>query len=159
MNWGEKKYNYEDKDLNTIGNNMINNNKNEIDNRNIENLKNFISERIIVLNKNMKELSKEKYTFKEGNINKSDLNLNLVDFDKFKKGILSLKPSNNFNKEEYIKKLFDEYKDKNNLVDMTHFCENIYEKNSKEFMTKMKDKTIEINKEQYNIKKINYRII
>lgn len=153
MNWGENKYNYEDKDLNKIGNNIIINNKNEIDNRNIDKLKNFISERILVLNKNLKELSKEKYTFKEDNINKNELNLNLVDYNKFKKGILSLKPSNNFNKEEYIKKIFDEYKNENNLIDMKLFCDNIYEKNSKEFMTKMKDKTIEINKEQYNIKR------
>ena len=42
--------------------------------------------------------------------------------------------------EEYIKKLFDEYKDKNDLLDLKNFGENIYEKNSKEFMTKLKDK-------------------
>ena len=101
----------------------------------------------------MKELSKEKYSFKEGNVNKNESNLNLVDFDKFKKGILSLKPSDNFNKEEYIQKLFNEYKGKNDLVDMRYFCENIYEKTKNEFMSQMKDKTIEINKEQYIIKK------
>ena len=153
MNWGDNKYNCEEKDLNVIENNLKSNNKAEIDNRNIEKLKNFISERILVLNKNMKELSKEKYFFKEGNTNKNELNINLVDFNKFKKGILSLKPSDNFNKEEYIQKLFDEFKGKNNLVDMRFFYEHIYEKNNKEFMAKMKDKTIEINKEQYNRKK------
>ena len=153
MNWGEKKFNYEEKDLNMIGNNIILNNKTEIEGRNFDKLKNFIAQRILVLNKNMKELSKEKYSFKEGNVNKNESNLNLVDFDKFKKGILSLKPSDNFNKEEYIQKLFNEYKGKNDLVDMRYFCENIYEKTKKEFMSQMKDKTIEINKEQYIIKK------
>ena len=153
MNWGEKKFNYEEKDLNMIGNNIILNNKTEIEGRNIDKLKNFIAQRILVLNKNMKELSKEKYSFKEGNVNKKESNLNFVDFDKFKKGILSLKPSDNFNKEEYIQKLFNEYKGKNDLVDMRYFCENIYEKTKNEFMSQMKDKTIEINKEQYIIKK------
>ena len=153
MNWGEKKFNYVEKDLNTIGNNIILNNKTEIEGRNFDKLKNFIAQRILVLNKNMKELSKEKYSFKEGNVNKNESNLNLVDFDKFKKGILSLKPSDNFNKEEYIQKLFNEYKGKNDLVDMRYFCENIYEKTKNEFMSQMKDKTIEINKEQYIIKK------
>ena len=153
MNWGEKKFNYEEKDLNMIGNNIILNNKTEIEGRNFDKLKNFIAQRILVLNKNMKELSKEKYSFKEGNVNKNESNLNFVDFDKFKKGILSLKPSDNFNKEEYIQKLFNEYKGKNDLVDMRYFCENIYEKTKNEFMSQMKDKTIEINKEQYIIKK------
>ena len=153
MNWGEKKFNYEEKDLNMIGNNIILNNKKEIEGRNFDKLKNFIAQRILVLNKNMKELSKEKYSFKEGNLNKNESNLNLVDFDKFKKGILSLKPSDNFNKEEYIQKLFNEYKGKYDLVDMRYFCENIYEKTKNEFMSQMKDKTIEINKEQYIIKK------
>ena len=153
MNWGEKKFNYEEKDLNMIGNNIILNNKTEIEGRNFDKLKNFIAQRILVLNKNMKELSKEKYSFKEGNVNKNESNLNLVDFDKFKKGILSLKPSDNFNKEEYIQKLFNEYKGKNDLVDMRYFCENIYEKTKNEFMSQMKDKTIEVNKEQYIIKK------
>ena len=153
MNWGEKKFNYEEKDLNMIGNNIILNNKTEIEGRNFDKLKNFIAQRILVLNKNMKELSKEKYSFKEGIVNKNESNLNLVDFDKIKKGILSLKPSDNFNKEEYIQKLFNEYKGKNDLVDMRYFCENIYEKTKNEFMSQMKDKTIEINKEQYIIKK------
>ena len=61
MNWGEKKFNYEEKDLNMIGNNIILNNKTEIEGRNFDKLKNFIAQRILVLNKNMKELSKEKY--------------------------------------------------------------------------------------------------
>ena len=34
MNWGEKKFNYEEKDLNMIGNNIILNNKTEIEGRN-----------------------------------------------------------------------------------------------------------------------------
>ena len=64
-----------------IGNNIILNNKTEIEGRNFDKLKNFIAQRILVLNKNMKELSKEKYSFKEGNVNKNESNLNLVDFD------------------------------------------------------------------------------
>ena len=126
---------------------------NEVDLRNIEKLKDFISERIRVLNKNIKELCKEKYSFKEDNKTKNyNTNLNLVDYDKFLKGILSLKPSDNLGKEKYIKNLFDEYKNSNNLVDIKFFGENIYEKNTKEFMSKFKDRNIEIAKEQYNEK-------
>ena len=53
---------------------MIVNNK-EIENgENIEILKDFISQRIITLNKNMKELNKEKYSFLENE--NVDMNLN-----------------------------------------------------------------------------------
>ena len=144
---------YEEKEKDIIVNNIIKNNKYQVDSKNIEKLKDFISQRIMVLNKNIKELSKEKYSFKDGNYNKNDkINLNLVDYNKFLKGILSLKPSENIGKEEYIKKLFDEYKNSNDLVDMKFFGENIYEKNSKEFMTKLKDRNAEISKEQYFLK-------
>jgi len=148
-----KKVLYEEKEKDNITKNIIKNNLPQVDSKNIEKLKDFISQRIMVLNKNIKELSKEKYSFKEDNNTKNnDINYNLVDYNKFLKGILSLRPSENIGKEEYIKKLFDEYKDKNDLVDLKNFGENIYEKNSKEFMTKLKDKNVEISKEQYNIK-------
>ena len=150
---GNTKVLYGGKEVDKIANNITENNMNEVDLRNIEKLKDFISERIRVLNKNIKELCKEKYSFKEDNKTKNyNTNLNLVDYDKFLKGILSLKPSDNLGKEKYIKKLFDEYKNSNNLVDIKFFGENIYEKNTKEFMSKFKDRNIEIAKEQYNEK-------
>ena len=150
---GNTKVLYGGKEVDNIANNITENNMNEVDLRNIEKLKDFISERIRVLNKNIKELCKEKYSFKEDNKTKNyNTNLNLVDYDKFLKGILSLKPSDNLGKEKYIKKLFDEYKNSNNLVDIKFFGENIYEKNTKEFMSKFKDRNIEIAKEQYNEK-------
>ena len=148
-----KKDLFEEKEGDKITNNIMENNMNEYDSRNVEKLKEFISERLRVLNKSIKELSKEKYSFKEDNKNKDyNTNLNLVDYDKFLKGILSLKPSENIGKEKYIKRLFDEYKNDNNLLDIRFFGENTYEKNSKEFMTKFKDRYIEISKEQYNSK-------
>ena len=150
---GNTKVIYGGKEVDKIANNITENNMNEVDLRNIEKLKDFISERIRVLNKNIKELCKEKYSFKEDNKTKNyNTNLNLVDYDKFLKGILSLKPSDNLGKEKYIKNLFDEYKNSNNLVDIKFFGENIYEKNTKEFMSKFKDRNIEIAKEQYNEK-------
>ena len=127
-------------------------NKSQFEEKNILKLKDFISQRLFIFTKNIKELSKEKYSF-ASLIGNKDNNLNLIDFEKFKNGVLSLKPSNNFCKEEYIKKIFDEYKDKNGLLDMRLFNHNIFENNSKEFMTKMKDKTLEISKEQYEEKK------
>ena len=102
---------------------------------------------------NKKDLFEEKEGDKiTNNILENNMNLNLVDYDKFLKGILSLKPSENIGKEKYIKRLFDEYKNDNNLLDIRFFGENTYEKNSKEFMTKFKDRYIEISKEQYNSK-------
>ena len=156
----DKKVLYEEKDKDTITKNIIKNNISQYDSRNIEKLKDFISQRIMVLNKNLKELSKEKYSFKEDDNNKTkNINLNFVDYNKFLKGILSLKPTENIGKEEYIKKLFDEYKNSNDLVDMKFFGENIYEKNTKDFMTKYKDKNVEISKEQYNNKSNKLQII
>ena len=156
----DKKVLYEEKDKDTITKNIIKNNISQYDSRNIEKLKDFISQRIMVLNKNLKELSKEKYSFKEDDNNKTkNINLNLVDYNKFLKGLLSLKPTENIGKEEYIKKLFDEYKNSNDLVDMKFFGENIYEKNTKDFMTKYKDKNVEISKEQYNNKSNKLQII
>ena len=150
---GNTKVIYGGKEVDKIANNITENNMNEVDLRNIEKLKDFISERIRVLNKNIKELCKEKYSFKEDNKTKNyNININLVDYDKFLKGILSLKPSDNLGKEKYIKKLFDEYKNSNNLVDIKFFGEKKKKKNTKEFMSKFKDRNIEIAKEQYNEK-------
>ena len=132
---------------------MISDNISQKDEKNILKLKDFISQRLFILNKNIKNLSKEKYSFSNIKGNANNTNLNLIDYNKFMKGILSLKPSDNFTKEEYIKKIFDEYKDKNDLIDMRIFNEKIFENNNKEFMTKMKDKTLEISKEQYETKK------
>ena len=151
---------YDEKEENDLKNNFIAHNKKIKDNKNIEILKDFISQRIITLNKNLKEISKEKYTFlddeklnnkERGKILKTDLNK--CNYDKFLKGILSLEPSETFCKEEYIKLLFDEYKDKDNLIDIKNFCDNIYEKNSKEYLTKLKGDLFEISKEQVNQKK------
>ena len=153
MNFDEKNYLYEEKEAKKMSEKIILNNKSQLDEKNILKLKDFISQRLFRLNKNIKELSKEKYSYTNLTGNTNYIDLNLVDYDKFKQGILSLKPSDNFGKEEYIKKIFEEYKDKNDLIDMRIFNEDIFEKNSKEFMTKMKDKTLEISKEQYETKK------
>ena len=144
---------YDEKDKEKIQKNIIKNNISEVDSRNIEKLKDFISQRLLVLNKNLKELSKEKYSFKEDNNNiNHNTHLNFVDYNKFLKGILSLKPSENIGKEKYIKNIFDEYKGNNDLVDMKIFEEKLYEKNTKEFMTRFKDKNVELCKDQYNKK-------
>ena len=142
---------FEEKDENNLKNKITANNKDIKDENNLEILKNFISQRIITLNKNIKELNKEKYSFLDNN--QINTNLNKCTYDKFLKGILSLKPSETFCKEEYIKHIFNEYKDKDNLIDMRLFCENVYEKNSKEYLTKLKDNLIDISKEQVNQKK------
>ena len=127
--------------------------KNKYDSINLGKLKDFISERISVFNNNIKELCKEKYSFKNKDItNNNNTNLNLIDFNKFLNGILNLRPSDNFGKEEYIKKLFDEYKNKDGLLDMKYFGEKLFENNTKEFLNKLKDKNLEICKEQFRIK-------
>ena len=143
---------FDEKEENILKNKIKENNKEIDDNNKMKILKDFISKRIITLNKNMKELSREKYTFiDEGKHHES--NLNKCNYEKFLKGILSLKPSETFYKEEYIKILFDEYKDKDNLIDMQNFCENIFEKNNKEYLTKLKDNLIDISKDQTNQKR------
>jgi hypothetical protein len=91
----------------------------------------------------LKEISKDKYLFTniENNekINLSKNNLNKCNYDKFSQAVLSLNPSKNFSDEKYIKKIFNEYKDKDNLVDIRYFVNDLFEKNSKEYMTKLKD--------------------
>ena len=53
----------------------------------------------------MKIINKEKYSFLENeknNKNNVKINLNKCNYDKFLKGILSLKPPESFYKEEYV---------------------------------------------------------
>ena len=147
---------FDEKEENDLKNKILSKNQDMKDNQNLEILKDFISKRIITLNKNMKEINKEKYSFLDENIKNNDtakINVNKCNYDKFLKGILSLKPPDTFYKEEYVKKIFDEYKDNENLIDMKYFCDNLYDKNSKEFLTKLKNNFIDISKEQLNIKK------
>ena len=139
-----------EKDIEKIKNNLLTIGKQKYDSINIGKLKDFITDRISILNNNIKELTKEKYSFK--NDNSKIINMNLIDFNKFLEGILKLRPSDNFGKEEYIKKIFDEYKNKDGLLDMTFFGQKLYENNTREFMTKLKDKNIDVCKEQYNNK-------
>ena len=149
---GEQNF-FDEKEESNLKNKIAENNKDIIDQKNIAVLKDFISQRIITLNKNMKELNKEKYSFLDNENNGININLNKCTYDKFLKGILSLRPSETFCKEEYIKHIFNEYKDEDNLIDMRLFCENVYEKNSKEYLTKLKDNLIDVSKMQLNQKK------
>ena len=144
---------FDEKEESNLINKITENNKDIKDEKNIAILKDFISQRIITLNKNMKELNKEKYSFLDNENNDININLNKCTYDKFLKGILSLSPSETFCKDEYIKHIFNEYKDKDNLIDMRLFCEKVYEKNSKEYLTKLKDNLTDISKVQLNQKK------
>ena len=144
---------FDEKEESNLINKITENNKDIRDEKNIAILKDFISQRIITLNKNMKELNKEKYSFLDNENNDININLNKCTYDKFLKGILSLNPSETFCKEEYIKHIFNEHKDKDNLIDMRLFCEKVYEKNSKEYLTKLKDNLTDISKVQLNQKK------
>ena len=139
-------------EIEKVRNNLLTIGKQKYDSLNIGKLKDFITERISILNNNIKELTREKYSVKTDDMSNKKINMNLIDFDKFLEGILKLRPSNNFGKEEYIKKIFDEYKNKDGLLDMTFFCQKLYLNNTREFMTKLKDKTIDVCKEQYKIK-------
>ena len=110
--------------------------------------------------KNLREISKEKYIFTniENNdkVNYNNIHLNKCNYDKFTQTVLSLKPNESFSKEQYIKSLFDEYKDKDNLVDVKFFLNDLYEKNSKnnnDYMSKLKDKLSNVFKEQFESKK------
>ena len=149
----EKNYLFDEKEEKKINEKIVKNNKLQTDEKNILKLKEFITQRLSLLNKNIKELTKEKYSFSNEKEIQSISNLNLVDYDKFKTGILNLRPSDNFGKEEYIKKIFEEYKNENDLVDMTYFCRNIFEKNRNDFINIMKEKTSGIIKDQYEEKK------
>ena len=139
-------------EIEKVRNNLLTIGKQKYDSLNIGKLKDFITERISILNNNIKELTREKYSVKTDDMSNKKINMNLIDLDNFLEGILKLRPSNNFGKEEYIKKIFDEYKNKDGLLDMTFFCQKLYLNNTREFMTKLKDKTIDVSKEQYKIK-------
>lgn len=138
---------------------VIKNNQEIYNDNNIKLLKNFISQRLINLSKNLKELSKEKYSFtniiNEEKNGAKKINFNKCNYDKFKKGILSLKPSKTFCKEEYIKSIFNEYKDNDDLIDMKHFSEHIYENNNQEFFTKLKDNLAKTSKDEIDKKRLS----
>ena len=148
------------KEQENLKNKVIENNKEIDDNVKLKILKDFLSQKSIYFIKNLKEISKEKYYFTNieynDKINFSNINLNKCNYDKFSKTILSLKPSESFSKEKYIKILFDEYKDKDNLVDVKIFLNDLYDKNSKsnnDYMSKLKDNLSEVFKEQVEAKK------
>ena len=148
------------KEQENLKNKVIENNKEIDDNVKLKILKDFLSQKSIYFIKNLKEISKEKYYFTNieynDKINFSNINLNKCNYDKFSKTILSLKPSESFSKEKYIKILFDEYKDKDNLVDVKFFLNDLYDKNSKsnnDYMSKLKDNLSEVFKEQVEAKK------
>jgi len=148
------------KEQENLKNKVIENNKEIDDNVKLKILKDFLSQKSIYFIKNLKEISKEKYYFTNieynDKINFSNINLNKCNYEKFSKTILSLKPSESFSKEKYIKSLFDEYKDKDNLVDVKFFLNDLYDKNSKsnnDYMSKLKDNLSEVFKEQVEAKK------
>ena len=150
----DKKKIFDEKEEKDLINKISLFNKNMNDKNNIKILKDFICQRIMVLNKNLKEISKEKYSFTNDkkNYNKS-LNLNKLNYDNFLKGILSLRPPEMICKEEYIKSIFDEYKEKDNLIDMKNFDDNLYKANNKVYLFEVKDNLIDISKEQVNQKR------
>ena len=150
----DKKKIFDEKEEKDLKNKIALFNKSMNNKNNIKILKDFICQRIMVLNKNLKEITKEKYCFtnNEKKNNKS-LNLNKLNYDNFLKGILSLRPSETLCKEEYIKSIFDEYKEKDNLIDMKNFEDNLYKANNKVHLFEVKDNLIDISKEQVNQKR------
>ena len=82
----DKNFVYEEKEGKKINDKMISNNKLQTDEKNILKLKDFITQRLSLLNKNIKELSKEKYSFSKEKEIKNNTDLNFVDYNKFKKG-------------------------------------------------------------------------
>ena len=152
---------FDEKDKNNLKKIIFENNKEIDDYNNIKILKDFISQRAMTLIKNFKEISREKYFFynienKEKNTN-NKINYNKCNYEKFSQGILSLNPSKLFAKEKYIKSLFDEYKDKNDLVDIKYFINDLYEKNCKEYLTVMKDNISNKFKEEVYEKEKDYK--
>ena len=149
-----------EKEQENLKNKVIEHNKEIDDNVKLKTLKDFLSQKSIYFIKNLKEISKEKYYFTNieynDKINFSNINLNKCNYDKFSKTILSLKPSESFSKEKYIKSLFEEYKDKDNLIDVKFFLNDLYDKNSKsnnDYMSKLKDNLSDVFKEQVEAKK------
>jgi hypothetical protein len=149
-----------EKEQENLKNKVIENNKEIDDNVKLKTLKDFLSQKSLYFIKNLKEISKEKYYFTNieytDKINLNNINLNKCNYDKFSKTILSLKPSESFSKEKYIKSLFEEYKDKDNLIDVKFFLNDLYDKNSKnnnDYMSKLKDNLSDVFKEQVEAKK------
>ena len=143
-----------------LKNKVAENNKEICDNTRLKILKDFLAQKTRYFIKNLREISKEKYIFTniENNdkVNYNNIHLNKCNYDKFTQTVLSLKPNESFSKEQYIKSLFDEYKDKDNLVDVKFFLNDLYEKNSKnnnDYMSKLKDKLSNVFKEQFESKK------
>ena len=136
------------------------NNKEICDNTRLKILKDFLAQKTIYFIKNLREISKEKYIFTNieynDKVNYNNIHLNKCNYDKFAKTVRSLKPNESFSKEQYIQSLFDEYKDKDNLIDVKFFLNDLYEKNSKnnnDYMSKLKDKLSNVFKEQVESKK------
>ena len=131
-----------EKEQNNLNNKIKDNNKEINDKVNLNILKDYLSQRTITFIKNLKEISRDKYLFT--NIENNDKinmtkNNNKCNYDKFLQAVLSLNPPELFSKEKYIKLLFNEYKDKNDLIDIKNFVNILFENNSKEYMTKLKD--------------------
>ena len=131
-----------EKEQNNLNNKIKDNNKEINDKVNLNILKDYLSQRTITFIKNLKEISRDKYLFT--NIENNDKinmtkNNNKCNYDKFLQAVLSLNPPELFSKEKYIKLLFNEYKDKNDLIDIKNFDNILFENNSKEYMTKLKD--------------------
>ena len=151
-----------EKEQNNLNNKIKDNNKEINDKVNLNILKDYLSQRTITFIKNLKEISRDKYLFT--NIENNDKinmtkNNNKCNFDKFLQAVLSLNPPELFSKEKYIKLLFNEYKDKNDLIDIKNFVNILFENNSKEYMTKLKDNLSNKFKDEIEEKKnslINY---
>ena len=150
----------QEKEQNNFKNKVIENNKEINDHVNMEILKDFLSKRALNFIKNLKEISKEKYFFynieHNDKSNSKNNNLNKCNYENFLKTILSLNPSKLFSKEKYIKSLFNEYKDKDDLVDVKKFVNDLFEKNSNEYLTKLKDNLSNKFKEQIEEKQKNF---
>lgn len=145
-----------EKEQNNLNNIIKDNNKEINDKVNLNILKDYLSQRTITFIKNLKEISRDKYLFT--NIENNDKinmskNNNKCNYDKFLQAVLSLNPPELFSKEKYIKSLFNEYKDKNDLIDIKNFVNILFENNSKEYMTKLKDNISNKFKDQIEEKK------
>ena len=150
----------QEKEQNNLKSKVIDNNIEINDNANLEILKDFLSKRTINFIKNLKVISKEKYFFYDIERNENGKtkinNLNQCNYENFSKTILSLNPPEFFSKEKYIKSLFNEYKDKDDLIDIKKFVNDLFEKNNNEFLTKLKDNISSRFKEQVEEKQNNF---
>ena len=148
-----------EKELNNLKNKIFENNKEIADYSNLKILKDFLSQKALKFIKNLKEITKEKYFFKNIEDNKiihKKYNLNRCNYEKFSEAILSLNPSKEFSKEKYIKSLFNEYKDEDDLIDIKFLINDLYEKNTPNnnaYMITLKDNLSNVFKEQLEGKK------